>query len=700
MKNSFLQLAIEQKNLSTQAGATLKIRGMASTKNLDRYNEIVEPSAFLDSIDLFMKNPVMLLQHNMNKPIGRFTSLNMTADGLEVEGEVLHNDDGVIDKIKSGVLQAFSVGFIPKKYEVKDEKGNLLATEEEIEGNVNFAQLFNNKNIKTITELELVEISVVSIPSNVRSLFGVTESATKFFDNLQKDWAAEIKTLENSTENEAENPEEAEQNEIENTDIPVSGHELRDTDNVANEIISEIPETTETDEKNSVASDKSSEVGVQNNENIHKNIYDSDVYQKLFDEKTKITEIAKNLVFELEKVLEENAELKNILKNTPVRKGIVNIGGQIQPKEKSFIEKLIDEAKAVLGLTTSSVEAEEKMADAVETKAANDVMHTQNVGHGKELVQQEVFANTIIDETIRGSALLSSLPGYHGTNLPSNLVVPVIGDLGYMQNAPEYTATNGNLPYSYSLPNTGNIRLKSEKLIITVPVSYEMLERGVGIEQYIRSGVANSWARTCESILLNADDTTGTNNINTKGENVQAGDKRHWFRPAGVRKTAIDQGNTKDLGVIDESDLFDMVALLGDKAAQPADCVWVMNRATALKISQIPSLKNQYQNGRSSTIVKGAETNVLASDIFITREIANATDDGKVSKTASENTKGQIVYMHKSAPQFGYDNLRIEVIRVGGHGYAIIATTYFGHAIASGLLNSDKSVALGVNVSL
>jgi|GEM_PF-5966586 hypothetical protein len=107
----------------------------------------------------------------------------------------------------------------------------------------------------------------------------------------------------------------------------------------------------------------------------------------------------------------------------------------------------IDEAKAVLGLTTSSVEAEEKMADAVETKAANDVMHTQNVGHGKELVQQEVFANTIIDETIKGSALLSSLPGYHGTNLPSNLVVPVIGDFGYMQNAPEYTSTDGNLPY-------------------------------------------------------------------------------------------------------------------------------------------------------------------------------------------------------------------------------------------------------------
>lgn len=260
----------------------------------------------------------------------------MTDDGLEVEGEVLHNEDGVIDKIKSGVLQAFSVGFIPKKYEVKDEKGNLLATEEGIEGNVNFAQLFNNKNIKTITELELVEISVVSIPSNARSLFGVTESAKKFFDDISENWKEEMKAIETETEMQAKN----------NT-LPPSGDELVDTDNVANEIISKIPETTETDEKNSVACEKSSEVEVQNDENIYKNIYDSDVYQKLFDEKTKITEIAKNLVFELEKVLEENAELKNILKNTPVRKGIVNIGGQIQPKEKSFIEKLIDEAETL-----------------------------------------------------------------------------------------------------------------------------------------------------------------------------------------------------------------------------------------------------------------------------------------------------------------------------------------------------------------
>lgn len=333
MKNSFLQFGIEHKNFYAENNV-LTIRGMASTKSVDRHNDIIEPKAFAKSIGLFMSNPVMLLQHNMNKPIWKFTSLKMTDDGLEVEGEVLHNEDGMIDKIKSGVLQAFSIGFVPKKWLIKNPAGEVVADENGIAKGVRLDDLFSSKNTKTITELELVEISVVSIPANAHSLFGVTESAKKFFDDISENWKEEMKAIETETEMQAEN----------NT-LPPSGDELVDTDNVANELISEIPETTETDEKNSVACEKSSEVEVQNDENIHNNIHDSEAYQKLFDEKTKITEIAKNLVFELEKVLEENAELKNILKNTPVRKGIVNIGGQIQPKEKSFIEKLIDEAE-------------------------------------------------------------------------------------------------------------------------------------------------------------------------------------------------------------------------------------------------------------------------------------------------------------------------------------------------------------------
>lgn len=229
MKNSFIQLGFEQKGFNEEK-KSLKIKGFASTKNTDRYGDVVEPSAFAKSIELFMTNPVMLLQHNKDKPIGKFTKLAMTIEGLEVEGEVLHNDDGVIDKIKSGVLQAFSIGYIPKKWEIRNPEGILVANEDGMQNGFSWEAKWNKDNTRTITELELLEISVVSIPANAHSLFGIEASTKSFFDSLEKDWRA---TVQESEQKESEEVEASDVN------IPPSGDELVDTDNVANEVISQ-----------------------------------------------------------------------------------------------------------------------------------------------------------------------------------------------------------------------------------------------------------------------------------------------------------------------------------------------------------------------------------------------------------------------------------------------------------------------------
>lgn len=108
MKHNFFQVPFEQKSIAdTESGIT--IRGLASTRNIDRYGDSVEPTAFAKSIETFMKNPIMLLQHNQNKPIGKFHSAEVVADGLEVVGEILHNTDNVVEQVKSGTMQAFSI---------------------------------------------------------------------------------------------------------------------------------------------------------------------------------------------------------------------------------------------------------------------------------------------------------------------------------------------------------------------------------------------------------------------------------------------------------------------------------------------------------------------------------------------------------------------------------------------------------------
>ncbi len=87
-----------------KAGDSITIKGFASTPDVDRVNDRVLPTAFSASLPVFMKNPVMLLQHDDNKVIGKFTETNVKSNGLEVTGDVMYDIDDCMKKIEDGVL--------------------------------------------------------------------------------------------------------------------------------------------------------------------------------------------------------------------------------------------------------------------------------------------------------------------------------------------------------------------------------------------------------------------------------------------------------------------------------------------------------------------------------------------------------------------------------------------------------------------
>lgn len=216
-----------------------------------------------------------------------------------------------------------------------------------------------------------MEISVVSVPANAYSTFGLEASTKSFFDNLEKDWKNEVKNLEKSAEIGDENSETQEipQNEIEpqetaendtNTDIPASGDELQDMDNVANEVLLENQENAESenlsdnsddsDAENAEDSESEKSFGAENKnletEEKSQNILESAEYKELLQKSEEYKDIAKKLVAEVEARDVEIAELKNILAKIPSRKGLVNVGNSPaqMPKQKGYIEQLIEEA--------------------------------------------------------------------------------------------------------------------------------------------------------------------------------------------------------------------------------------------------------------------------------------------------------------------------------------------------------------------
>lgn len=140
----------------------VSIEWFASTKDIDRYQDIVKPSAFVDAIKGFKKNPIMLLQHNHEKVIGKFSDFEVTSKGLKVKWIVTNDVDNVKQNIQDWLLKGFSIWFIAKNWGYKEKDW---------------------VEIREITELELLEISVVSVPANPHTLF---QAVKKFFNNLNK----------------------------------------------------------------------------------------------------------------------------------------------------------------------------------------------------------------------------------------------------------------------------------------------------------------------------------------------------------------------------------------------------------------------------------------------------------------------------------------------------------------------------------
>lgn len=230
---------------------------MASTADLDRYDDIVEPKAFEETLDTYMKNPIMLLQHNSDKPIGRFDETKITDTGLEVKGIVSYNEDECIKKIQDGILGAFSIGYRPKKYEIRNAEGELIATEKGYEKGYNWEDLYANGVVRTIKELDLVEISVVSTPANPNAVFGIEKSVKGFFEKELKNWK-EILDEKEAEKTETEAKQEKKQEEEQNTPQESNSEEgePNEADNIANEVIQKEEEQTETPAESETPADE------------------------------------------------------------------------------------------------------------------------------------------------------------------------------------------------------------------------------------------------------------------------------------------------------------------------------------------------------------------------------------------------------------------------------------------------------------
>ena len=138
---------------STESDDSIFIEGYASTVDRDRMGDVIPMKAWNEGLHNYLKNPIILAYHNHQMPIGKMVEHKVTDQGLWIRAQIPAEVGDVYKLIKKGILSAFSVGF-----RVRD------------------ADYDHTTETFLVKDLELHEISVVSVPANQNTLFSLAKA--------------------------------------------------------------------------------------------------------------------------------------------------------------------------------------------------------------------------------------------------------------------------------------------------------------------------------------------------------------------------------------------------------------------------------------------------------------------------------------------------------------------------------------------
>jgi len=121
--------------------------GYAATSDFDLQGDIITEEALkASSLDL-LKNSTVLLNHDMKLPIGKVTKVEFDQHGLLIDALISKTEQDIIQKIKEGVLNKFSI------------RGQVLERERQFSPE-------HDRMVNIIQRMSLVEVSLVSVPAN------------------------------------------------------------------------------------------------------------------------------------------------------------------------------------------------------------------------------------------------------------------------------------------------------------------------------------------------------------------------------------------------------------------------------------------------------------------------------------------------------------------------------------------------------
>ena len=601
------------KTLSEDEDGSVNIRGLASTNSIDRVGDVINHDAWTKSggLDNFKHNPIILFNHNYDKPIGRATSMEVNKSGLELGARISKSAGEIKDLIKDGVLGAFSVGFRVKDAEYNEETDGL-----------------------EIKDAELFEVSVVSVPANQTAMFSLAKS----FDS-----EAEYQEFKNLFKN---NKEANQFNKIETpqaTDKTVSQEKPMSTDNDTPNANVDLKAYAE-----EVANATAAKIAMQQAETKAKEKADAEEAAKLEAQEKAAIDAEHEKVKTIVEVGMEGAE--RLTKDLEDR---------VSEKHED-LEKVVDELKADLSEKKAEIEAireskrvfgrestsdwkkayEDDINDAWtmglatgkgwNTKLANNVVEKVNAhsGVGVSSADFEQTVSTNVERDIQLELVMAPLfreiPMQSATQ-----IIPILPDAGYAEftanQAASGSSPHGNLAQrgdTYGTPWGGvdmtERTLSTKKLISQSYLGNETEEDAIlPILPLIRESIIRSHARAIENALLlgnNADGQFGTSGASFDG----------IWHLAEADSDLTQSATAFASDTVTAAELLALRKNMGKYGINPSDVVYIVSSTVYYNLLEDAEFQDVNLVGDMATKLNGEIGMVFGSKVIVSDEFPTA----------------------------------------------------------------------------
>ena len=608
------------KTLGEDDDGGLDIKGSASTDALDRAGDIIERGAWTKGgLDNFKNNPVILFNHNYDRPIGRAKEIGVTDNGLELTARISKSAGEIKDLIKDGVLGAFSVGF-----KVKD------------------ADYISETDGYKIKDAELFEVSVVSVPCNQTAVFSVAKS----FDNMEeynqfkKNFIQETSSIDANAKIEQSSEAKADKTETKMSEenktpevspefdleafakqvaedtaakIAMKQAEQKAAEEAEAKEVAEKQAEVEASEKAELeAKQEEQKVVVKSSISGAEKLIE-DVAKKVEERQGDLESVVKELQSELTAKSEEIQAMRE-------SKRIFQDRGNKNWKE-AFEGDIVD-AK-ILGLATGK---------GYDTPYAKSVMEKVNAhsGVGVSSADFEQVVSTNVERDIQNELVLAPLFREIQMN-SANMIIPILPDSGYAEFTSNQTASgsspHGNLAQTgdtYGAPFGGidltEKTLSTHKLISQSYLGNETEEDAImPILPLIRESIVRSHAKGIENALLLGNHSTGV---------YTSGTFDGLIKMASADSDETQSSTAVASDTITAAELLALRKNMGKYGVNPNDVVYIVSQSAYFQLLEDAEFQDANLVGDMATKLTGEIGQVFGSRVLMCDEFPAQAANG------------------------------------------------------------------------